>query len=65
MSHAETSQKHADGVRDHIIRRGSNQMVHIEELQRLQYTIGLRLANKLSQRHIYFDNNKMKVSVSV
>lgn len=38
---------------------------HIEKLQCLQDTIGLRLANKLSHRHIYFDNNKMKVSVSV
>ena len=38
---------------------------YIEELHRLQDTIGLRLANKLSHRHVDFGNNKMKVSVSV
>ena len=44
---------------------GSVKWEHIEKLQQLQETMGLRLGNKLSHRHTSFENMKMKVSVSV
>ena len=34
-------------------------------MQELQAKAGLRLANKLSSRHVEFENNKMKVRLAV
>jgi hypothetical protein len=38
---------------------------YFESLHKLQKIEGLRLANKLTSKHIYFENNKMKVKLAV
>ena len=43
--------------------RGSILWEHISTLHKVQSTIGLRCANKLTDRHLYFYNQKMKVHV--
>lgn len=48
-----------------ISQNGLVKWSYIEKLNRFQNTTGLKLAPKLSDRHVFFENSKMKVRLAV
>lgn len=48
-----------------VSQNGSVKWDYIEKLNHYQNTIGLKLAPKLSDRHVFFENSKMKVRLAV